>query len=215
MQIPDKTYIVILLIVILGLSFASYWRFNDFNKSLSEIDLPKIEMPETNLDDFMPTEKENYHEWISPDGKLKLEYSANWTELSELFSQYPNQSGINLTDSEVLFFAHRLKIKEQALAFLTINQFNAEEGLEKIIEKIKQTPNEQNGKIEIIEIKNEGEIIWLEIVSERSSQPNFYSKGKLIFDEEKTYLILFTVKQTDWSNFEEEANEIFNSAELL
>ncbi|MFH1509581.1 MAG: hypothetical protein ABID67_00310 [Candidatus Nealsonbacteria bacterium] len=210
MKTPDKTYILILLIVILGLSLTSYWRFNDFNKSLSEINLPEINFPETNLEDFLQTE-EDYQEWISPDERLKLRYSTKWKSTNDFLSLASDQIEV----SDILFSAYQLKVKEQTLVFLTINEFNSKKTLEEIIEKIEQDAEEQDGKIEIINVENEEEIAWIEISSKRSGSPDFYSKGKFIFDKEKTYLIIFTTQQVYWSKFKEEANKILNSMELL
>jgi len=210
MKTPDKTYILILLIVILGLSLTSYWRFNDFNKSLSEINLPEINFPETNLDDFLQAE-EDYQEWISPDERLKLRYSTKWKSTNDFLSQASDQIEV----SDILFSAYQLKIKEQTLVFLTVNEFNSEKTLEEIIEKIEQDTEDKDGKIEIISVENGEEITWIEMSLKRSGSPDFYSKVKIIFDEQKTYLIIFTAQQVYWPEFEEEANEILNSMELL
>ena len=219
MKISDKAYVIILLIAILVLSLISYRRFKEFDQSLSEIELPEIPsseitLPGTNLEDFLPPEKEGYQEWISPDGKLKLQYPASWTRLDEALLEYSDQTETSLTESGILFFAHRIDIKEQTLAILTVSETDAEKSLEKIIERMGQDAEEQGGKIGIMDVKTEGEIAWIETLSEYPNQPNYYSKVKLIFTENKTYLIVFSAPQTYWPQLKEEANEIFGSAHL-
>lgn len=218
MKISDKTYIIILLIAALALSSISYWRLREFNQSLSEINLPEIPSSENNLpgidlEDFLPPEKEGYQEWISPDGKLKLRYPAGWTVIDKNLLESFDLTDISLAESEILFFAHQINIKEQASTALTISEFDAEKSLEEIIDKIEKEAEEQNKKVEITSIEGK-EGVWLEITSGDSSQSNFYSKGKVIFAEDKTYLILLTAPQENWPQLEKIADEIFNSVEL-
>jgi len=219
MKISDKAYVIILLIAVLALSLISYWRFKEFDQSLSKIELPEIPssentLPGTNLEDFLPPEKEGYQEWISPDGKLKLQYPASWTRLDEALLEYSDQEETPLTESKILLFAHQIDIKEQTLAVLTVSEAEVEKSLEEIVEKIERDAKEQGSKTEIMDVKTEGEIAWIETLSESPNQPNSYSKVKLIFTENKTYLVVFTAPQIYWPQLEKEANEIFSSVYL-
>lgn len=211
MKISDKTYIVVLFIVIISLCLLNYWRFKDFNQSLSKINLPNIEIPETNLDDYLIPEKEGFLEWSSPDELFGFRYSANWTEIHDFLSMAPEETKIDLSNSEILFLAQRLDVKGQSLAFLTVKDFGTQKTLEEIITEIEQDSVDQNEtvKIEILETNND--FAFLGIISESSGQPNFYSKAKIIFLENKTYIIIFTAPQADWEIFKNEAEEIFNS----
>lgn len=215
MKLSNRTYILILLVLILGLSYVSYGQFKRFSRSLGEVKLPEIEIPETKLEEFFSPKDEGKQEWVSPDGKLKLTYSANWTEADETFLAYLDQTGIVLEETELLFFAHRLDPEKQALALLIVSKTKEQRSIEEIIKEIKQNIEEQNGKIEIEISEQDNQIIWLEMVLEYPNQPNSYSKGKAIVNESGTYLVIFSSYQTDWPKFEQEAEEILESAQLV
>ena len=215
MKLSDRTYILILFVIILGLSYTSYGNFKKFSQSLSEVKLPKIEMPEMKLEEFFSPEKEGEREWMSPDGRLKLTYSASWTEANEAFLGYLGQTGVVLKGIELLFFAQRLDPQGQSPAFLMAYKTTEQKNLEEILEEIEESVEEQNGKIRIEALEQSDEIAWLEMFSEYPGQPNSYSKGKAIFDENATYLVILSVYQTDWPKFEQEAQQILNSAHLI
>lgn len=211
MKISNKTYFFILFIAILSLSFLSLQRFKDFNQSLSEINLPKIEMPETNLDDYLTSKKEGLLEWTSSDGLLEMQYPADWTEVSDILSIVPDQAKADLTKSEILFLAQRIDPETQSLAFLTVAQFDSEKKLEEIIKEIEQDIASQEGKTEIKILETTDYFTSLEMISEKTGEPNFYSKSKIVFTENKTYMIIFSTPQTNWEMFKNEAEEILNS----
>lgn len=215
MRLSDRTYILILLVLIIGLSLMSYSQLKRFSQSLGEVQLPEIEMPETRLEEFFLPADEGEQEWVSPDGKLKLTYSSNWTKADEAFLGYLDQAGIVLRETELLLFAHQLNLEKQALAFLMVSKTKEQRNAEEIIKEIKQNIEEQNGKIEIEVLEQNDEIIWLEMVLEYPNQPNSYSKGKVIVDKSGTYLIVFSSYQADWPKFEQEAEEILESAQLV
>ena len=215
MQISNKTYILILAILIIGLSLTSYWRFQKPSGSLPGIKLPEIKTPETSLEELTLPAKESYQEWVSPDGKLKLTYSNRWIPMNEAFLEYGREAGIMLTKSEILFFAYQAKLEKQTFSFLTVNAIDSQKKPEEVVEEIKQTAEEQDGEIEITILKTENGTAWLEMISRYPNQPSFYSKGKVILGNEKTYLIVLTSPQKDWPQFKEEAEEVLNSAQLL
>jgi len=217
MKLSDRTYILILLLLILGLSYTSYWQLKRFGQSLSEISFPKIEMPETKLEleGFSSSGKENKQEWLSPDGKLELVYSANWLAMNETFSEYFGQTQTALAETEILFFAYQFKTEEQALAFLIVGKTSPEKSSEEIIKGIEQNTQEQGGEIEVAILETEDDVAWVEMTSKYPNQSIFYSKGKIIFSDEGTYLIISSASQTDWPKFEQEAQEILDSAQLV
>ncbi len=217
MKISDKTYILILIIIILVLSLITYGRFEKFRLVLPETELPRVEMPkiEPGWEDTLFPESEGKQDWASPDGKLKLTYPASWQEMGQDVLKHSDESGIILMESEVLLFAHRFKLQEQAFALLMVSQASAEKNLEEILEEMEQSIKEEEGEIEIIILEIEDGIARLEMISKYANQINFYSKGKIIFAQEKTYLIFLASPQKDWPQFEEEAREIFDSIRLL
>ena len=217
MKLSDRTYIVILIIMIAGLAFMAYWNFRDFQKYSSEVEVPPIEIPEIKLDweEFLSQEREGEVNWVSPDGMFQLTYSANWMKIDEAFLENAGDTGIILIDAEVLLFAYRAEIEKQIFSFLTISQVNTEKNLENIIKEMEENIEKEGGVIEttILETKDGSAI--LETISGSDAQPSFYSRGEIIFNEEKTYLIFVTTYQKDWPYFEEEAKKIFGSIELL
>ncbi len=80
---------------------------------------------------------------------------------------------------------------------------------------MKQNIEEQGGKIEINISQQDDKIVWLEMALEYPDQPDSYSKVKAAIGENATYLIIFSSHQSDWSKFEQEAQEILDSAHLI
>ena len=135
----DKKIIAISLTMVLFLSLLSYWRFKHFTQSLSKINLPKIELPEIKLETLpfsMEEEVKEWKEWISPDGKLKLKYSAGWVEGEKIFSNIFQQEPI-IQDGKILFSAQKLDLKNQNFLLLMVEEISPEKKLEEILEEIK------------------------------------------------------------------------------
>ena len=211
----NKKYILILIILILGLGFLSFWQFKKFSQSLTKVELPKIEMPEMKFEEFLPLEKESLKEWASPDGKLKLKYPANWIESSEALLEQFKQEEMVLAGAKILFFAYQFSFETQALAFLIVEEISQEKSLNEIVKEIEKNIAEEKGEMEVINLEKENKTAWLEIKMKRKGEVSFQAKEKIIFLEDKTYLIAFTTFEKDWPKFEEEANEIFNSIEII
>jgi hypothetical protein len=201
--------------MILGLSYMSYGNFKRFGQSLTEVSLPEIEMPETNFEEILTPSGESEQEWVSPSGRLKLTHSTSWTETTPSSLGYFDQADIVLGETDLLLFAYQFDLDKQAFALLTVNKSTDQETLEEIMEEIRKNIEEQNGKIEIEISEADSGVSWLEMVWEYPNQPNFYSKGKAFFGAEKIYLVVFTTFQSDWSKFEQEAQEIFDSTQLI
>ncbi len=159
-------------------------------------------------------EKKEEKEWVSPDGKLKLTHPGDWLAMDENFLKHLNQPKVFLVETKILFFAYQFKIKEQSLAFLMVGEIGPEKTLEEIIEEIKRNVERQNGQIEITILDTEDKVTRLEIISTVPGQPNFYSKGKIIFSTKKTYLIMLSVPQKDWPQFKQEVEKILDSVQL-
>ncbi len=210
----DKQYFILTIIFILVLSFVTYWQFKSFRETSSGIQLPEFEMPE-----FKPpslSENAESKEFISPDEKLKLNYPSGWIEFPKESLEKLNQEIVK-TGSEILFFAQKLSLKEAAFASLVVQELNSENGsgLEEIIEKIKREAEEKNMEMEIIKLEIEGKEANLEIKYQQENGNIFHSKEKIIPTEDKIYLIDFVVPDKNWSQFEKEAEEIFNSVQII
>ena len=200
--------------MILGLSLISYWRFKNFQEAWPEIELPKLEMPEIKLENLLFPEKEGYREWISPDGKLKLKYSANWLKMDKAFLGQLGQVKTVLVEMEFLFFAYQFKIKEQALASLIVGEITPKKSLEEIKKEIEENIKREGGEIKITILEIKDEKVKLEMVSRHPGRPNFFSKGKIVFGDDKNYLIFITTPEKDWPKFEKEVEKIFKSVQF-
>jgi Fe2+ transport system protein B len=210
----DKQYFILTIIFILVLSFVTHWQFKNFQKTSSGIQFPKFEMPEFNPP--FPSESAESKEFISPDGKLKLKYSSEWIE-------FPKESLKNLnkeivkTGSEILFFAQKFNLKEAAFASLVVQELNSESGsgLEEIIENIKKEAEEKNVEMEIIKLEIEERKAYLETKYQQEGGDILHSKEKIILTEDKIYLIDFISPDKNWLQFEKEAEEIFDSVQII
>jgi len=211
----NKNFVLILIFLILSCGLVGFWQFKKFGQALQGVGLPEIELPETKLESFLPSEQGGIKEWTSPDGKLKLEYSANWVESDQILLEQFNQEGVVLEEAKILFFAYRFQFEDQALAFLMVEEISPEKSLDELVEDIEKNIIGQDGEIEIIDLKEEKETAWLEIKFKRESELDFRAKEKFVFSKDKTYLIAFSALEKDWTKFEGEGKEILDSAQLI
>jgi len=206
--------------MVLGLSLVSYWRFQKIRLAMPEAEfpaLPKVKMPDMESEwqnTFFP-ESEEKEEWGSPDGKLKLEYSASWQEMDQTVLQHAEGTEILLTEAEILFFAYRFKVQEQASAFLAVSQTDTGKTLEEIMAEVRQNLEDEGGEADITVLETNEEVALLEMTLKYADQQNFHSKGKIIFAEEKIYLVFFASPQKDWLQLQEEADGILDSIHLM
>ncbi|UZE93375.1 MAG: hypothetical protein IB617_00905 [Candidatus Nealsonbacteria bacterium] len=210
-----KTLILIILFILL-LSFITWKRFETLQEpfSLYETNFPKFEMPK--FESFFSQEDKGSEEFVSPDGKLKLKYSSNWIKMEEESLETFNKE-IAREGAKNLFFAQKSKIEENALAILIVQELTLEKeiSLEEIIEEMKEKTKEKDGEMEIEKSEFDDKIAYLEVKYKRDETPIFYSKEKIILEEDKAYLIIFLNSNNNWSGFEEEINEIFNSIQII
>jgi hypothetical protein len=233
MKLSDRTYIIILIAMIVGLSAMAYWHFQKVQRPL-EIEPPKFELPAINFDfdqvnwaDFeMPitdfdwknglsSESEDGKEWISPDGRLRLAYSNNWVMMEKALLEAGAIIGTMLLEEETLFVAYHPEVTNGGIPTLTVSQIDPEKTLEEITDSIGQNIERGGGEKEIVVLETKKGYADLEMVLKYPGYLDFYSKGIIIFTEEKTYLIFLTVPKQAWSQFEEEAKKILNSVKLL
>jgi len=210
-KLSKRDFIVIIFVILL-LSGAIFWNFKNWRKSLEKVELPKFEMPKFEIS----PKKEGYKEWTSPDGTLKMGYPADWMEMeSKTLENFP-QAEIIGGKGKILFFAQKIAWEKTSLVFLLVQKLTFEEkrGAEEIIEEIKKGVEEKEGEMEIerLEIKN-GEAV-LEAKYKGKKGYELHSKEKIILNE-KGYLISCFTFEKDWSEFQKEAEEIINSAQLI
>jgi len=212
--------IVLLLIIVLGNYFLQQQL-----KQVGEVDFSEIISQIEGLSSEQifksQVEKESSKKFISPDKKLKIEYSLKWIEIpSESLERIvPNEQiqKYNLTN---LLLAQRFEISGE-FAQLIIDQafFDIQKSFEQIINEMQKANLEQGWNMEVIESKTENNQITFEARYEKSKSHSVYSKEKIIFLEpeksnKKAYLISFITPDKDWLKFKEEANQIFGSIEI-
>ena len=216
MKLSDRTYIIILIIAILSLSLMAHKQFKGALDGF-EVELPKPEVPEMDFDieGILSPEKKGDKEWISPDKKIKLAYPDNWIIMEKALLEHGAIRGITLQEEEVLLFVYHFKIAGHSFPYLTVSRVEAEKTLDQIMKEISQTIESSGGEKEIISLATENGITDTELVFKYPGQANFYTKGRIFFTEEKTYLVFFTVSQQAWPQLKEEVEGIFDSIELL
>jgi hypothetical protein len=205
----SKRDFILVILVILFLSGVTYWNFKTWRKSLGKVELPKFEMPK-----FEPfPKKEGYKEWTSPDGKIKMKYSADWMEMDMRTLESYIQREI---EEKPLFLAQKLVMEKSTFVILTVDKLKGMEGLnvEKILEKMKEDTQKREGEMEILKIESKDKEAIFEAKYNKKNGPVFHSKEKMIIDKE-VYLISFFAFEKDFPVFEKEAEEIINSIQLL
>jgi len=206
MKLPKTLILIIVLIAFLSL--ATYWQFRNFRKAISE-NMPGLGIPQF---EFSPVpSEEKMEEFISPDGKLKVEYGANWikVKIESLEKILKPERG------QALFFAQKVKLENIALAFLSIQELEIEqeETPEKIIEEMKKDSEEQGVETEILESSIETNQAIFE-AKYKKQDLSLRSKEKILLGENKAYIIKLFTFEKDWKDFEEEIDEILLSAHL-
>lgn len=211
-----KKVLLISLLAAIILGFVTTWYLKNLLKPLSAIDLPKFEVPDFNFDFFPSQETKGYTEFIDSDEKLKLKYPSHWMKMAPDTLEKLNQALIDKRTKSLLF-VQTFKIEKSAFAFLTVQELSLEEesSLEEIIETIKERVKEQEGEIEIANLKIEGGEAYFEGKYKRVQSPLIYSKEKIILGDNKAYLIIILSLTNDWSEFEKEVNEILSSIQLI
>ena len=215
----------------------SMHRFEKFEQDMVEIELPEIKIPETKLPEFdldelklkdfnlkledlgleMPKPltleeiKQNYKTFISPNKTIQIKYPAHWQKIDQVFLEKIDQKieEYKLIEGELLFFAHQKRLIELP-PLLTIMSIPSEMGLEQVIEETKRIAEKQQVKIEIIkkEIKNNKAYLEIKHIKENWI---LISKTKIIFTEEKNYLISILTSDELQKEIALEIDFIFNS----
>jgi len=166
-------------------------------------------------------EKENDKRFVSPDKKLKIEYSLRWIETpSESLERIVPKERTQKYKLTNLLLAQRFEISGE-FAQLIVAQafFDAQKSFEQIINEMQETNLEQGWNMEIVESKTENNQIAFEARYQRAKDYSVYSKEKIIFlepetDSKKAYFISCIVLEKDWPKFKQEVNEIFDSVEI-
>jgi len=205
----SKRDFILVIIVILFLSGATFWNFKSWRKSLGQVELPKFEMPKMEL---FP-EKGGSKEWTSPDGKLKMKYPADWIEVDiKMLENYVQRE----VEEKPLLVAQKFSIEKSTLVFLTVNKLNFEESVEfeEILEKMKEDAKKREGKMEVLNSEIKDKEMVFEAKYTKKGGTVFLSREKILL-EKGGYLVSVFAFEKDWSEFKKEAEEIINSVQLV
>ncbi len=204
-----KFFILLLVFLIFFFSFLSYWRFKEFQKSLSKIEFPKLEMPKTELIPLPPKIEEI--EFVSPDGKLKFKYGSDWREIGGDggLLKFSKQQ---VEGAKILFFAQKLS---ENIGFLSVQEMESapEQTLEEIINKI--NGNATTSEAEIINLTiNDKEAVF-EVDYKKEGVSMFHSKEKIVRNENRVYQVTILAFSQGWSSIEPEASQILDSIKIV
>jgi hypothetical protein len=205
----SKRDFVLVILVILFLSGATYWNFKTWQKSLGKVELPKFEMPK--FEPFL--KKEGYKEWTSPDGKLKLKYPADFTEVDfRILENFIKEK----IEEKPLFFAQKFQVGMEGVnqSYLMVQESKEKKRLEEVLDEIKKKNEEGGGKMEILNSnKIEDELVF-EAKYQKKNGLTFHSLEKIISNE-KIYLVTFFTFEKDFQKFQKEGKDIIDSIQLL
>lgn len=216
------TKIILILLLALGILFfiiTSYLEMKIFGDKM-----PSIKEGFSEIESSISEEGESrvqYKKFISPDGKLELEYLSDWIEVKdkESLSKVVSEGVKEEYNFETLFLAS--KFKKQILSNLIISTgfFGPEKDLEQILDVMKEINQKEGLEMEIIKFEVEDNECIFEAVYR---EVNFYrasSKEKIILlnqeGEKKAYMIAFVVHSKNRQELEEEANDVIDSAKLV
>src|SRR3989344_1679757 len=164
---------------------------------------------------YSPT-KEGDTEFISPDGKLKLKYPADWLviEGGEFLETTIPQDWKENYDLKTLFLGQ--EFQADGFAQVIVYQGNFDFPVSEIIEKMHNANREQGRQVTITDSKIEEKIGVFEARSIVPQSYTLHSKEKIIKEgKENTYLVAFVALEKDWQEFSEQADSIINSAQIV
>lgn len=204
----------VLVVVLVGY----FWnqQKKNFEEAASSKDLSQIKpiLPE----DILKTGENNYKEFISPDGKLKMKYPSDWLETKDekFLEEFIPEEWKNKYNLQTIFFAQELKTGK--IGQIIVNEGDFDIQIEEIIEEMKKSNQAKGWTMEIINLNLEEGIF--EAKYQKTDHYDLHSKEKILFSEgkenaKKAYLIAFIVFDKDWEKFENKADEVINSVQLV
>lgn len=226
--------IIIILVVVLMLIFligkgAEFWTLKKLEQtgiSFSKEELQQI-LKQRALDEI------TYKEWVSPDGKLKLEYPSNWIEVKNLEKFIPEIS-FERYDLKYLFLAQKIEVGKFAQLIVQEMMIEIDKTFEEIIEEMKESNLQEGLNMKIITSTTTEENFFV-FEAKYENKIDFHSKEKIIFlepkkepvsasrppviasqlkENKKVYLIAVIGLEKDWPDLKEEANSIINSVQI-
>ena len=208
-----KKIVLIILVSLVGLFLMSLLvnrqakKWQEFSPSIS---VPDLELPKTQSQEIV------LKEFISPDGKLKLKYPSDWTEVNTTtFEGTLSEEAKKVFNP--LFLAQKMKIENFIFSTLAVEELfsEGEKTPEEIVADI-ENYHQQKEKITILKLEKEEKKIIFEGSQGEMFGFNIFLKGAFLpTKENKTYLVIFTVFGKDWAEFQKDIEKVLESIELL
>lgn len=207
-----RTILLLIIFCVFSLVGGIYWRAKTWQEDLKKVfSSSKInfDFEETNFDSFFNQGEITQKEFISPDGKLKIDYSSDWIESQKNELESLTQSFLQ-EKAKFILLARKIDTRE-GVALLIVQEIEREsESLPEIIEKMK----EKSEKMEIINSNIEEKEAYIELIYKKDSS-SFQSKERFILGDQKVYLIAILAQEQDWGEFKEETEKILTSARII
>jgi len=217
-NMKNKNLFILTIICIISLAIISYKQLRGFNSPLSENQIPNFEMPD--FESLLFEGKEGSERFVSPNKKLEMNYPSSWMRMEGGSLEYFNQEVIK-EEAKVLFFAQKLDVKTGSFASLVVQELNLDKNktVEELVQEIEKEALEKGVRMEITNLEIEGQGGLLEAKYITGQDFDLHSKEKITILELENaepiaYLISFIALDKDWTKFEQEADEIFNSVEI-
>ncbi|KPJ73704.1 hypothetical protein AMJ48_00725 [Parcubacteria bacterium DG_74_1] len=214
MKESAKLLLIGVFVLILALSLIGWWHYKSFERVLSEAKPFNLNFLEIDLEfEEESQELETFQEFLLPAGDLKISYSDSWQKIEDSEFSFAT---LDTENAKTLFYAIKVKAKETKMAWLIVQELNfgEERGLEKIIGEIKTAGADRGIETEIQGLRVEENMSHFRINQEQSG---YLTTGeeKIILTKDNIYSILVFSLASDWESFQEEAEQILNSAQVL
>lgn len=215
-----KTILIFLSMIFLFGILINYFGKWQLGKLEEVIPLEKLsQIRGLSPEQLLKPKEEEYQEFITPDGKLKVKYPPSWIEIKDkTLQQIIPKEQIKKYNLKHLFLAQQFTT-EGKFAQLIVDEwsFDAQKSFEEIIEEMKASNQEQEWDMKIIESEVKGNEGVFEAKYQKSDRYDIHSKEKIIIlepegEKKKAYLIAFIAFDKDWAGFEKEADDIIEFA---
>lgn len=159
-------------------------------------------------------------EFISPDGKIKINYSSDWEETKDenlLEKVFPEKTK-GKYNLKVLFLAHYLKSKVFSQIYIAEGYFGDATNSEEIIDIFKQSGQEENLNVIIINQELKDNKFIFEFICEKEGFSSLHFKQLVVLPkktEDKSYLVAFVGPEKDWLRIKDRADNVINSVEII
>lgn len=186
---------------------------------LNPEEISKPENLQKVLEQFLKLREVTKKEFISPDGKLKVEYTSEWIEIKpEDFEKFVSRDELKEKyHLKTLFSGEKFGFGN--ISILIVQEILVPKGkfLREILAEMEESNRKAGIKMEILNLK-EGQ---MEIIFEGKYENKYstHSLEKMILlegkENNKIFLIAYLSLERDWGKLKEEGGKIISSAQLL